>query len=62
MIHESLRIAGQKVACDRHIDVRNPYTGEVVGTVPKASLSHRNPMTSVVHHHHVTLPDTGDCA
>ncbi|MGA1317861.1 MAG: aldehyde dehydrogenase family protein, partial [Rubrivivax sp.] len=38
MIQESLRIAGRKVACDRHIDVHNPYTAEVVGTVPKASL------------------------
>ncbi len=39
MIQESLRIAGHKVACDRHIDVFNPYSGEVVGTVPKASVA-----------------------
>jgi aldehyde dehydrogenase (NAD+) len=39
MIQESLRIAGQKVACDRHIDVLNPYTNAVVGAVPKADLA-----------------------
>jgi putative phosphonoacetaldehyde dehydrogenase len=38
VIHESLRIAGEKVARDRAIDVRHPYTGAVVATVPKASL------------------------
>jgi putative phosphonoacetaldehyde dehydrogenase len=38
MIQEQLRIAGQKVACDRHIEVFNPFTNAVVGTVPKASL------------------------
>jgi phosphonoacetaldehyde dehydrogenase len=37
-IHESLRIAGEKVSSDRLIEVRHPYSGEVVGTVPKASL------------------------
>jgi putative phosphonoacetaldehyde dehydrogenase len=38
VIHESLRIAGEKVARDRTIDVCHPYTGAVVATVPKASL------------------------
>jgi putative phosphonoacetaldehyde dehydrogenase len=35
---ESLRIAGEKVAPERVIEVRYPYTGEVVATVPKASV------------------------
>ena len=35
---ESLRIAGDKVAGDRHFEVRYPYTGEVVATVPNASV------------------------
>jgi phosphonoacetaldehyde dehydrogenase len=35
---ESLRIAGEKVARERVIKVRYPYTGEVVATVPKASV------------------------
>jgi putative phosphonoacetaldehyde dehydrogenase len=38
VIRESLRIAGEKVARDRVIEVRHPYTGEVVATVPKATL------------------------
>jgi putative phosphonoacetaldehyde dehydrogenase len=37
-IHESLRIAGEKVLRDRVIEVRHPYTGALVGTVPKATL------------------------
>jgi putative phosphonoacetaldehyde dehydrogenase len=37
LIRESLRIAGAKVTRDRVIEVRHPYTGEPVGTVPKAT-------------------------
>lgn len=35
---EALRIAGDRVACERSFEVRYPYTGEVVATVPKASV------------------------
>src|SRR5512139_1899031 len=35
---ESLRLAGEKVACARSFEVRYPYTGEVVATVPKATI------------------------
>jgi phosphonoacetaldehyde dehydrogenase len=35
---ESLRIAGEKVACERSFEVRYPYTGEIVATVPKARV------------------------
>jgi phosphonoacetaldehyde dehydrogenase len=35
---ETLRIAGEKVPCARSFEVRYPYTGEVVATVPKASV------------------------
>jgi phosphonoacetaldehyde dehydrogenase len=38
-IRESLRIAGEKVARDRVIDVRHPFSGERIGTVPKATLA-----------------------
>ncbi|HEY3049925.1 MAG TPA: aldehyde dehydrogenase family protein, partial [Polaromonas sp.] len=38
VIHESLRIAGEKVARDRVVEVTHPYTGEVIATVPKATL------------------------
>ncbi|HSQ10247.1 MAG TPA: phosphonoacetaldehyde dehydrogenase [Burkholderiaceae bacterium] len=36
--HESLRIAGESVATERNFEVRYPYTGEVVATVPKATV------------------------
>jgi phosphonoacetaldehyde dehydrogenase len=35
---ESLRIAGDKVAGDRHFEVRYPYTGDVIAVVPNASV------------------------
>ncbi len=36
-VRESRRIAGEKVSRERVIEVRHPYTGERVGTVPKAT-------------------------
>ena len=36
-IRESLRIAGEKVSHDRVIEIRHPYSGELAGTVPKAT-------------------------
>jgi aldehyde dehydrogenase (NAD+) len=36
--HEQLRIAGRKVDRDGRIEVRFPYTGELVATVPKATV------------------------
>ncbi len=35
---EAMRIAGEKVHRDRVIDITNPYSGELVGSVPKATL------------------------
>ena len=35
---EAMRIAGERVGGARVIEVMNPYTGELVGTVPKASV------------------------
>jgi acyl-CoA reductase-like NAD-dependent aldehyde dehydrogenase len=35
---EALRIAGERVERTRTIAVHNPYTGAVVGTVPKATV------------------------
>ena len=35
---EAMRIAGDKVHGERTIDVRYPWTGEVVATVPRATL------------------------
>jgi len=33
-----MRIAGERVHATRTLDVRNPYTNDVVGTVPRASI------------------------
>ena len=35
--HEKMRIAGKLVDADEQVEVRNPYTGKVVATVPSAS-------------------------
>lgn len=35
---EAMRIGGQSVQSERVIEVHNPYTGECIGSVPKASL------------------------
>jgi putative phosphonoacetaldehyde dehydrogenase len=37
-LHESLRIAGEKVTRDRVLEIRHPYSGDVVATVPRATL------------------------
>jgi aldehyde dehydrogenase (NAD+) len=34
----TMRIAGERVGNARAIEVRNPFTGDVVGTVPKATV------------------------
>jgi aldehyde dehydrogenase (NAD+) len=36
--HEQLRLVGRKVDRDARIEVRYPYTGELVATVPKATV------------------------
>ena len=36
-IHETLRIAGDKVDRDERIDVINPWDNSVAGTVPRAT-------------------------
>ena len=37
--HEAMRIAGEAVDNERRIEVFNPYTNELVGTVPKATVA-----------------------
>ncbi len=37
-LRAKMRIAGEEVGGDRTIDVRNPFTGNIVGTVPKATV------------------------
>ena len=38
--HESMRIGGRKVDAEKRIEVLNPYTNAVVGTVPDAGVEH----------------------
>ncbi len=38
--HEAMRIAGKRVDLDERIEVRNPYNGALVGTVPAARAEH----------------------
>ena len=38
VLREKMRIAGERGGGDRVIEVRNPYSGALVGTVPKASV------------------------
>ncbi len=38
--HERLRIAGEKVATERSFEIRYPFTGEVIATVPMATVDH----------------------
>jgi aldehyde dehydrogenase (NAD+) len=37
VLHEKMRIAGKPVGGERVLEVHNPYTGAIVGTVPKAT-------------------------
>ena len=38
--NESMRIAGKKVEAEKVIEVKYPYTGEVIGTVPAGNAEH----------------------
>ncbi|HYR00134.1 MAG TPA: phosphonoacetaldehyde dehydrogenase [Casimicrobiaceae bacterium] len=37
-LHEKMRIGGERIGGSRVIEVHNPYTGAVVGTVPKGTV------------------------
>ena len=38
--HEAMRIGGEKVFTDAVVEVRYPYTDEVIGTVPAGTAEH----------------------
>ena len=40
LIHETMRIGGKKVDTEKRIEVRYPYTNEVIGTVPAGRAEH----------------------
>ncbi|RSE81796.1 phosphonoacetaldehyde dehydrogenase [Achromobacter denitrificans] len=52
---EALRIGGEKIYTDRTIDVRNPYSGERVGTVPMATLEDVRRAYEIAHAYVPTL-------
>ena len=54
-IRESLRIAGEKVASERVIEVRHPYTQALAGTVPKASRAQVRRALQIARGYHATL-------
>jgi phosphonoacetaldehyde dehydrogenase len=55
LVRESLRIAGEKVAGDRVIEVRHPYSGALVGTVPKATVEHVRQALRIARDYRATL-------
>ena len=54
-LRESLRIAGQKVAGERVIEVRHPYSGALVGTVPRATLAQVRQALQIARAYRATL-------
>ena len=40
IIHEAMRIGGQKVFAEKTFEVRYPYTNELIGTVPAGNAAH----------------------
>jgi len=38
--HECMRIGGQKVTTQERIDVFNPYSGALIGTIPRGTAAH----------------------
>ena len=55
LIRESLRIAGEKVFRDRVIEIRHPYSGALVGTVPKATVEDVKRALRIARGFHSTL-------
>ncbi|HEY9572079.1 MAG TPA: aldehyde dehydrogenase family protein, partial [Pusillimonas sp.] len=53
--NEGLRIAGEKIYSDRVINVFNPYNGQLVGTVPKASQEDVRRAFSIAQSYKATL-------
>ena len=43
--HEAMRIGGEKVFTDDVVEVRYPYTDEVVATVPAGTAAHAHIQT-----------------
>ena len=46
---EAMRIAGERVHSDRVIEVRYPWTGEVIATVPRATVDQVRDAFAIAH-------------
>jgi len=53
--HEAMRIAGEKVTTENSTDVVSPFSGKVVGTVPKGQLEHVRKAFQTAHDYKPTL-------
>lgn len=54
-LKESMRIGGERIDRQHVIEVRNPYTGEVIGTVPRATVSDIRRAFAIAHAYRPTL-------
>ena len=55
ILHQPLRIAGERVETEELIHVTYPFTGEVIGTVGKATLQHVRRAYQIARHYKPTL-------
>ncbi|MDF2367983.1 MAG: phosphonoacetaldehyde dehydrogenase [Sneathiella sp.] len=55
VINESMRIGGRKVTTKDVVEVRYPYTNEVIGTVPAGSAEHAREAFEIAAKYHPTL-------
>ncbi len=53
--HEAMRIGGEKVNTDAVVEVRYPYTNEVIGTVPAGNAAHAARAFEIAAHYQPTL-------
>jgi len=53
--HESMRIGGKKVSTDQRIDVFNPYSGAVIGSIPRGTAAHVNQAFEIAANYTPTL-------
>src|SRR3546814_18341535 len=54
--HEPMRIAGRRVDAQGVVEVRYPYTDEVIGTVPAGPATHAREAFEIAARYQPTLP------
>jgi len=53
--HDSMRIGGEKVSTEDRIDVFNPYTSALIGTIPRGTTAHVNQAFEIAANYNSTL-------